>query len=73
MLAAMRLASSRVSSLAAARRPGSIPEIGEGERLPVGVPHDEALLRRKPLAHRFLGGLNVQRHQAEGVSGDGYQ
>jgi hypothetical protein len=42
MLAAMRRASSRVSSLAAARRPG--PEIDVGERLPFAIAHDEALL-----------------------------
>jgi hypothetical protein len=42
MLTAIRRASSRVSSLAAERRPGSSSiEIDVGERLPVGVADDE--------------------------------
>jgi hypothetical protein len=41
-LAAIRRASSLVSSLAAARRPGSLLEIDVGERLTAGVADDEA-------------------------------
>jgi len=41
MLTAMRWASSRVSSLPVARRPGSVLTIDEGECLPIGVAHDE--------------------------------
>ena len=43
-LAAMRRASSRVSSLAAARRPGPPRNRDVGERLPFAIAHDEALL-----------------------------
>ena len=42
MLVAMRRASSRVSSLAAARLPGLALEVYVGERLPIGVADDQA-------------------------------
>jgi hypothetical protein len=42
MLAAIRLASSPVSSFAADLRPGSFLEIDVGERLAVVIAHDEA-------------------------------
>jgi hypothetical protein len=46
MLAAMRRASSRVSSLAAARRARLLLEIDVGERLPGRIADDEAGVRR---------------------------